>query len=372
MLKHFLGINMNCLYCKKEIQEGSVYCNWCGRKQVRTSPTVHRRAQGSGTIRRLPGKRVKKWQAVAPAVKIDNQLVRTTVGLYETRADAEKALALYGSAPTSQYADFTLMELWKKYKETQAYKRLSDSAQRWNNSGYQRLKTIWHMKFKNIRKEDFQRCIDAASDKSHSLQSSIKTVATVLSDYAVSLDIIPHTYALRLLLPKKEKKEKPVFTADEVQKIMKAEGRWEDSIKILLYTGMRINEAMSIKLEDIRDGIIYCGGTKTDAAERIIPVHPKIQPIIDRAKGPWLIGGERRIRDDTYRKDHYYPTLEKLGISRVPPHGCRRWFFSQMDQYAGDSFAMTKIGGHTDPAFTERVYVSADIDRLRTALNKIP
>jgi len=362
----------NCIYCKKEILDGSQYCNWCGRKQVRTAPIAHRRAQGSGTIRCLPGKRVKKWQALTPGVMIDGTTVRSSIGVYETRKEAEKALAMYGTAPTSAYANITLMELWDKYTDTTAYQRLTESAQRWNNSGYNRLKPIWSMKFKNIRKDDFQHCIDAASNMSHSLVSSIRTVAVALSDYAVSLDIIPHSYATRLLLPKKEKKKKLVFSGEEIQTIMAAEGKWEDSIKILLYTGMRINEALNIKLDDIRDGLIYCSGTKTDAADRVIPIHPRIQHIIDRAEGPWLISGARRIRDDTYRKDHYYPTLEKLGISQIPPHGCRRWFFSQMDQYANDNFAMTKIGGHTDPAFTERVYVSADIDRLRTALNKIP
>ena len=34
---------MNCVYCKKEIAEGSAFCNWCGKKQIRD---FHRKANG--------------------------------------------------------------------------------------------------------------------------------------------------------------------------------------------------------------------------------------------------------------------------------------------------------------------------------------
>ena len=38
---------MNCVYCKKEIAEGSAFCNWCGKKQSRD---FHRKQNGSGTV----------------------------------------------------------------------------------------------------------------------------------------------------------------------------------------------------------------------------------------------------------------------------------------------------------------------------------
>ena len=361
---------MNCLYCKKEIQEGSAYCNWCGRKQTRAKPK-HRRANGSGSVSKLAGKRAKPWRAMANAVTVDGQMVRHLIGTYATRTEAENAIVENRLLPASAYKNVTLAELWSMYKESKKYNLLSDNGRRWTDSGYAKLSDLYTERFADIRNADFQKCIDKYEHThSRSSLSAIRSVAVTLSDYALSLDIVPHSYAAKLILPKpKKKKKEKIFTDDEIRIIMDADGHWEDTIKVLLYTGMRINEALSIKVEDIRDGLIYCGGTKTDAAERIIPISDKIADVIQRlSTGKYLFSGDKRIRDDTYRKEHYYPTLQKLGVSKLRPHSCRRWFFSKLDEYCDDKVAMAFIGGHTDPAFTQRTYVTTDIERLKNVI----
>lgn len=72
-----------------------------------------------------------------------------------------------------------------------------------------------------------------------------------------------------------------------------------------------------------------------------------------------------------YYCDRYYEELERLGIRRLTPHKARHTFFSMLDAVTDDKLAMALVGGHTDPTFTEQIYVHPDIERLRAAVDKI-
>lgn len=366
---------MICKYCKKTIQDGSVYCNFCGKKQDKAKPK-HRRANGTGSVYKLSGKRAKPWVALGRTTYVDGVPQINYIGTFETKSQAEEAITESKLKPTSAYRDITLSGLWEMYKETKQYTSLSDSGKRWNKLGFNHMKLLQSQKFADIRRNDFQKCIDEYEDAvSYSTLSAIRSMATLLSDYAVSLDIVPHSYATRLMLPKKGKRtlrQMPIFSDEEVKKIFESSGEWEDTIKILLCTGMRINEFLNVKSEDIHDGMIYCKGTKTDVADRVIPIHPKIKDIIaSRMNNIYIASGDKKMRDDKYRKNYYYPTLEKIGVSAIEPHGCRRWFSSKIDKYCDDKVGMALVMGHTDPAFTQRKYVTADMDRLQNVIDSI-
>src|SRR5690606_3814789 len=71
---------------------------------------------------------------------------------------------------------------------------------------------------------------------------------------------------------------------------------------------------------DLREWTIT-GGLKTDAGrDRVVPIHPKIQPYIQHwmaASGPRLIHRDGRpIAVNYYRRELYYPALERAGIKR--------------------------------------------------------
>ena len=73
---------MECVKCKKEIEDDSVFCRFCGKKQI--SERKHKkRANGTGNVTKLSGKRAKPWIARKNGVYI---------GSYATRGEAQKAL----------------------------------------------------------------------------------------------------------------------------------------------------------------------------------------------------------------------------------------------------------------------------------------
>ena len=73
---------MECVKCKKEIEDDSVFCRFCGKKQI-TERKHKKRANGTGCINKLSGNRAKPWMARKNDVLI---------GTFATRTEAQKAL----------------------------------------------------------------------------------------------------------------------------------------------------------------------------------------------------------------------------------------------------------------------------------------
>src|SRR5699024_5985967 len=101
---------------------------------------------------------------------------------------------------------------------------------------------------------------------------------------AMEDDIIDKNYADFVELPQREKKEKEIFTDMERKKLeeMSKVDKWANTILIMIYTGMRIGELLTLTKFDVDiENMVIMGGIKTDAGKnRIIPVHPKIQKYI--------------------------------------------------------------------------------------------
>ena len=54
---------MECIKCKKDIPDGSVFCCWCGKQQQTPQRKALKRANGTGTVYKLQGRRTRPWVA---------------------------------------------------------------------------------------------------------------------------------------------------------------------------------------------------------------------------------------------------------------------------------------------------------------------
>ena len=66
--------------------------------------------------------------------------------------------------------------------------------------------------------------------------------------------------------------------------------------------------------------------------------------------------------------DLYYAALEGLKLRRLTPHKARHTFFTMLTAKCKDRKAIVLVGGRTNPSFTDKTYVQADIERLRQAI----
>lgn len=107
-----------------------------------------------------------------------------------------------------------------------------------------------------------------------------------------------------------------------------------------------------------------------------MPIHPKIQPYIQHwmaASGPRLIHRDGRpIAVNYYRRELYYPALERAGIKRhLTPHATRHTFASLLHRAGVDPKAAQDLLGHSDYATTANIYTHTRLEDLRRAVESI-
>lgn len=343
-----------------------------------------KRANGTGSVKKYKDKKRKPWAAFKPSVWVDGKRKSELIGYFETKAEAEQALSMEQIRPSSRLRNITLAELFAMWRKTRAYTDLSKSTQWCYDAAFNYMSQFHNKRFADLRQQHFQACIDnaVAQGKSVSTQNKVKILCSLLSTYAMVNDIVFKSYAVKLRTKQAEKKPVEIFTDIEIATLFENDDiELVDTILILIYTGMRLSELLTLNKFQVNiDEMIITGGLKTDAGrDRIIPIHPKIQKyILNRYNTckykliEWQPNGEARSFTTNFYRKQYYKVLAQLGIKRITPHKARHTFFSLMDRYCNDLKAMADVGGHTDARFTENVYVHPDIDRLRDAVNCLP
>lgn len=304
---------------------------------------------------------------------------RQIIGYFKTKQEALDALALNRVSPISPKANITLGELYEEWSGIK-YPQITKSTVDNYRSAWSFLIPLQNNKFKDLRTAHYQQIIDNLN-KSHSTLRKIKTLLSLLYGYASQNDIVQKNYAEFITLPKPTKKTKDIFSDLEIEKLFKIVDitPWVDTILIMIFTGLRISELLSLTLFDIdlKRNFIKVDESKTEAgAGRIIPIHPKIRPYIEK----WYQrGGERLICDDqgkkltpdSYRKYKYYPLLERLEFRRLAPHSCRHTFATRLAQAGADPLYIKQVMGHTDYSFTANVYSHPEYDQLEKAIRSL-
>jgi len=350
-----------------------------------------KRSNGAGSIYKMAGKRRKPWVARVVLGYDGNTLVRKIVGYYAEKHEAELAISLYYAMPSGDDQYITLEALFEKWKATRAFTELSKGTQDNYTAAFKFFAEFHKTQFAKLRASHWQKAIDLAESRglSHSTMTKIKALSGILSEYALAEDIVSKAYYKTVRIPRQSgKKEIPTFTDLEIAKLFQhTNDSLVDTILILIYTGMRISELLTLVKANVDiDNMLIAGGAKTEAGrDRVIPIHKKIQPLILRrfADGEMYLveyvkevgnkkqGTKRTIRAPyryEYYCDLYYAALERLDIRRLTPHKARHTFFTRMSERCKDKKAMAMVGGHSDPAFTEKTYVQPDVERLRKAI----
>lgn len=325
-----------------------------------------RNPNGFGTIYKLSGNRRKPWRAAIPIAKNEKGRIEyQTVGYYKSERLATLALENYHNYPTDK-AHITLTELYAEWSASK-YQSISAETVKSYKTAWNHFDKLKGYKMRDIRAAHWQTLIDG-KELSWSSLHKIKTLAGLLSKYAHQNDILQKNYAEFIRLPKKVKTESDIFTDIEIEKLKAMSGdKWIQTILVLIYTGMRINEMISLTIFqiDLQNEIITTG-SKTDAGQRVIPIHKVIRPFI--ADLPETLSG---INQDAYRKKYYYPALESAKVRKLSPHKCRHTFGSILAREGVDTVSIQRLIGHTDYALTANVYTHPEVEQLRKALDRL-
>lgn len=336
----------------------------CGKKQAPEKRKALKRANGTGTVYKMQGRRKRPWVAAK------NKIV---IGYYERKTDALEALERLSGKDLTERYNMTFSDVFKDWSE-EHYKEVGKSGETSYNVAYKTFEPLHDKKFRGLRTKDFQAIIDQKKDKSYSTLSKDKQLLTQMSTWAMREEIITTNFAKFVKLPENEKTEKEIFTEKEIKKIEADGSETAKIILMLLATGMRIGELFSLSVDDYHDTYVI-GGSKTEAGrDRVIPIRPEgrkhFKYFVSQATGPQLLSGYTGNKDaKNYRSRDYYPLLKKLGIGKKPPHSIRHTYTSRAVKEKMAPEILQKILGHADYSTTANIYTHIDIDTLVKAVD---
>lgn len=316
-----------------------------------------------GSVRKLSGKRRRPYQVLITTGYTDDlKQIQTTLGYYPTREEALTFLSDYNKSPYDLTKDYTFEQVYNALDLS----RKSKYSIRSLATAYNRCGKLHRMKIREIKKSHLQQVAGSLSSYSKATQQEVKNLWTLMFNYAMENDIIQKDYSKFVTFySDATPRAKLPFEESDVKK-------FNDDLLILCLTGLRISEYLRMKTSDIKDGCFYVKGTKTESADRIVPVHNKIADIVDlRANQVYLCewSGKPMLYDLFLRKV-FQPEMERIGIHGHTIHDTRRTFASIASRSKMDKAITKRLLGHKLNDITEDVYTHKNIDDLKREMDK--
>ena len=333
-----------------------------------------RNANGMGSVYSLSTKRNRRklrklWVAKVSVNEHGERQRQKIIGYFETKVEALDALMLYNRDPQFiKNSEVTVDAIFQMYIKEHSEKV---SEIRIKNIQSQYKKNFDPIKDKSIQSLTplmLQSFMDSIN-KSSATKLAVKSLLKGIFKYALKLQIIKEDYSSLAEVGKREAViTRMVFTHDEIKFLY---SKADDEIMathllILIYTGMRINEYLSLELKDydVKEFTIRTG-SKTEAGKnRLIPIHSKIRSLLYKV----LNEEENKISYAIFRNQFtkYLKKYDELGEHTI--HDTRHTFASMLSTAGANDVAITKIIGHTDIATTNKIYTHKDIFELRQAV----
>lgn len=391
-----------CKKCKKEISEESVFCMWCGQKQIKTSRKTIRRENGTGSVYKRSDLKFRPWIAATP--KVGNSPPQI-IGHYESAQEAKDALDDYRKNPTTKL-NITLKQVYEEWQPLGCKDKSSQLVDSYR-AAFNKLSDLYDIKFRELRTAQIQSVINALQKvrpklgkdgkqiikdgvpqtlqpMSYSALHDIKVLMGLLYKYAMQNDIVNKNYAEFLVLPKKSFGVKDCFTELELKKIENAIDKvpFADCIYFMCYTGLRITEFLTLNKMSVHNKNGTCalyGGIKTDAGKnKVVPVHHKIKSILDswlKKDGDTIFcrPNGKAYSAKYFREKCFYPALKEIGITRkLTPHATRRTFATLMSMANVREEDFIAMMGHSEYSVDIESYIFQSAEKLQKSIEMIP
>lgn len=353
-----------------------------GRKP--STPKTFKRANGTGSIKKLSGNRRKPYMVVITKgyeYDVDTgktRQVRVPLDYFATREEAEVFLNEYNGNPCDlDYYNITFAELFEIFKAEKA-KKVKERTLNVYEYAYKHIESLQDKKLRDIKTKPLQDLIDDCPAGS-ATKGNIKTLLCAMYDFGMQNDIVNKNYAQYLTFDESDPViDRTVFTTAAIEKLWQNTDVFEVKIVlILLYSGMRVNELFKMPRTDchIEAGYMHISDAKNKASIRDVPIHSRILPLIqefydkDRemlvttAKGSKINYNNFAVRN--------MPKINELTGENHRIHDTRHTFITRCNELKLDEKLVKKMVGHAFKDITTKVYTHITINRLIDELEKL-
>lgn len=316
---------------------------------------------GYGSVSKLSGNRRKPYM-IRKQGKI--------IGYTKTRKEGLEILAdlnKNGYSPNSFLKFSEVFELLKEHK----FPTLSKGVCSQYRGKYKLCESLYDIPYREIRTYHFIEIIE--TQKSDNAKKKTREFFRAMDQVAMEFDVINKEYSGQIPVYRAERKREPKpFSEEEINLL------WDnldvddtDLVLIQIYTGLRSGELSGLLVKNINlEDNTLRGGNKTAAGRnRIVPIHPRIKPLIETRLE--YVKGETFLNysDKTYRI-HFKQVMQALGMSHIP-HECRHTMRTRLDNESVNPYTINLIMGHAGNGVGERVYTHKTLEQLKEAVNKL-
>lgn len=238
-----------------------------------------------------------------------------------------------------------------------------------------------------------------------------KSIMKQVLDYAVIQGYIAHNPCPSVTVPRGMKKGRVEAPSEDVQAVVKAnlDKPFGDFVAVLLYTGLRTEEAVALRWGDVGTDTIHVRAavdlhgtprlkeTKTEAGERDVPILPQLAPFLQRPAGAkdsdyifhdggellsrgkitgrWLNWckaaglAEQKQYDNRHRGKTECTRTEWRPL--ITPHQLRHNFATVLYEQDVDVLTAKDLMGHKDISTTQSIYTSLRQKHREEEIKKI-
>ena len=339
---------------------------------------------GYGSITKLTGKRRNPYMVrVSGVLREDGTFKRQVLGYYKTRSEAYEELILYNKTPidlnSSEY--YTLEILIKKFVSEKENQIEEKTLNRYKTS-IKHFDKYFEREIRDLKYDELQEILNRLPK---STGASCLVVLNYVYSEAIKLEIVSKNIASILKTSKYKTKqvERSIYSVEDIREIetiaLSNENIFAEILFVLLYTWLRISEALEIKVENVYlDGRYFIAGKKTESGKnRIIPIHKKIENIIfkhhklalEQETKYLFIYKNSNIKTDNY-KYYFYKIINSLG-KKYNIHSTRHTFITRMKELEINIFKLKRIIGHKSIDITDSIYTHYSIPSLIEVIDKL-
>lgn len=337
-------------------------------------------ANGTGSIIKLGGNRRRPYALkITTGYTIDGKQTRKIIGYYATKKDALNGLLEYNQNKNIFISDMTFKNTYDMW-----------SKNHFENISRQTIKTIKNIynsyvfkfndyKIKDIKLIELQSFINTLKDSGLSTGTlkQVKSVLNMVFNYALKNEYINKNMVEFLDIGKHKKVlARKIFTNEEIKILWDNKGQRDvDIILILIYSGLRVNELLTLENTQINIESRYIrAGSKTEAGKnRLIPISYKILPLITKyikLNNKYLFQSKTGnfLLYNNYRQN-FKKVIKKIGLQEHTIHDTRHTFATLLSNADANKTSIKNIIGHANYGITEKIYTHKDIEELKKAID---